>query len=187
MAKCHKTLRWVGDIGPTSFQCSHFVTFNLVLVLLHTCVGPMLAQRMANIVSLTNLHPKTRWHAYVGPMLGKRVTFNMKHNQIMFFKTSIRCLLAQRWINVVLSTNFIQNQSGRHTLAQCWPNVMRPTQLGHVKQVTGVARRWVNVVFSTNFWVNVVFSTNFYPKPKWQAYLGPMLAQRNAPNATRSC
>ena len=27
----------------------------------------------------------------------------------------------------------------------------------------------------------------FYPKPKWQANVGPMLAQRNAPNATQSC
>ena len=179
MAQCHKTLRWVGDIGATSFQCSHFVTFNLVLVLLYTCVGPMLAQRIANIVSLTNLHPKTTWHAYVGPMLGKRNIFNMKHNQIMFFKTSIRFLLAQCWFKVVFSTNFYPNQSGRHTLVQCWPNVMHPTQLGHVKtsQRCTLAQRWVNVVFSTNF----------YPKPKWQAYVGPMLAQRNAPNATRSC
>ena len=86
MAQCHTTLRWVGDIGPTSFQCSHFVTFNLVLVLLHICVGSMVAQRWANIISFTNLHPKITWHAYVGPMLAKRNTFNMKHNQIMFLK-----------------------------------------------------------------------------------------------------
>ena len=46
----------------------------------------MLAKRWANLVSLTNFHPKTTWQAYVGVMLGQRNAFNMKHNQIMFFK-----------------------------------------------------------------------------------------------------
>ena len=136
----------------------------------------MLAQRWANIVSLTNLHPKTTWQAYFCPMLGKRNTFNMKHNHANHvFKTSTLCLFAKRWVIVVFSTNFYPTQGGRHTLVQCWPNVMRPTQLGHVK--TGhrctLARRWINVVFSTNC----------HPKPKWHAYVAPMLAQRNAPNA----
>ena len=92
----------------------------------------MLTQRWANVASLTNFHPKTTWHAYIGPMLGKHNAFNIKDNQIMFLKSCHQCTLVQRW-------------------------------------------------------VNVVFSTNFYPKPKLQAYVGPMLAQRNAPNATRSC
>ena len=43
----------------------------------------MLTQRWANIASLTNFHPKTTWHAYVGPMLGKHNAFNIKDNQIM--------------------------------------------------------------------------------------------------------
>ena len=65
------------------------------------------------------------------------------------------------------------------TLVQCWPNVMHQTQLGHVKtsQRCTLDQRWVNVVFSTNV----------YPKPKWQAYVGQMLAQSYAPNTTRSC
>ena len=88
------------------------------------------------------------------------------------------CLFAKRWVIVVFSTNFYPTQSGRHTLVQCWPNVMHPTQLSHVKTShrCTLARRWINVVFSTNC----------HPKSKWHAYFGPMLAQRNAPNATRS-
>ena len=84
MAQCYKSLRWVGDISPTSFQRWHFVTFNLMLVFLHTCVGPMLAKRWGNAVSLTDFNPKTWWHAHVGPMLGKHNAFIIKHNKIMF-------------------------------------------------------------------------------------------------------
>ena len=90
----------------------------------------MLTQRWAIVDSLTNFHPKSTWHEYVGPMLGKHNAFNMKENKIMFLKSRHQC-----------------------TLTQCW--------------------------------VDVVFSTKFYPKAKWQTYVGPMLAQRNAPNAIR--
>ena len=73
--------------------------------------------------------------------------------QLGHVKTSRRCTLAQRWVNVVFSTTFVKNQSGRHTMAQCWPNVMHPTQLGHVKtsRRCTLSQRWVNVVFSTTF------------------------------------
>ena len=82
-------------------------------------------------------------------MLGKRNTFNTKHNQIMFLKQVFLCLFAKRWVIVVFSTIFYPTQSGRHTLVQCWPNVMRPTQLGHVTTIRRctLAKRWVNVVF----------------------------------------
>ena len=63
-----------------------------------------------------------------GLMLGKRNAFNIKHNQIMFLETSRPCTLAQRWINVVFSTTFIQNQSDKHTLVQRWAKVLIPTR-----------------------------------------------------------
>ena len=31
-----------------------------------------LAQSVANVVFSTNSHPKTMWHAHIGPMLGQR-------------------------------------------------------------------------------------------------------------------
>ena len=43
---------------------------------------------------------------YIGPTLGQRTS--------------------------IFQQTFIQNQIGRHTLVQCWPNVMHPTQLSHV-------------------------------------------------------
>ena len=107
---------------------------------------------------------------YIGPTLGQRsisTTFiknqsdrhtlvqcwpNVMHpTQLGHVKTSRRCTLAQRWVNVVFATTFIKNQSDRHTLVQCWPNVMHPTQLGHVKTSRRCtsARRWFKVVFST--------------------------------------
>ena len=63
----------------------------------------MLAKRLANVVSLTNFHLKTTWHAYVGPMLDQRNAFNMKHNQIMFLKQ----VAGVYWVNVVFSTNVL--------------------------------------------------------------------------------
>ena len=76
----------------------------------------------------------------------------MHPTQSSHVKTRHRCTLAQRWANVVFSTNCYPTQSGRHTLVQCWPNVMHPTQSSHVKtrHRCTLAQRWANVVFSTN-------------------------------------
>ena len=82
--------------------------------------------------------------------------------QLGHVKTSCRCTLAQRWANVAFSTTFIKNQSGRHTLVQCGPNVMHPTQLSHVKisHWCTLAQRWANVLIPTSYrsdcqWQNV--------------------------------
>ena len=77
----------------------------------------------------------------------------MHPTQLGHVKTSRRCTLSQHWVNAVFSTIFIKNQSGRHTLVQCWPKVMHPTQLSHVKtsRQWTLAQRWFNVVFSTTF------------------------------------
>ena len=85
---------------------------------------------------------RVRWS---NAMLGKHNAFNIKDNQTMS-PVNIGPTLGQRSI---FQQTFIQNQSGRHTLVQCWPNVMHPIQLGHVKtsRWCTLAQRWVYVVF----------------------------------------
>ena len=120
-----KTLRWAGDIGPTSFKHWHFVTLNLVLVrLYYIYVRPMLAQRWTNVVYLTNFRPKQRGtRTFVQRRANVISTWNTTKS---CFKTSRRCILAQRFVKVVFSTKLYPNQSGRHTLVQYWPNVNAP-------------------------------------------------------------
>ena len=55
---------------------------------------------------------------------------------------------------------------------------MKHDQIMFLKQVSSV----ISPTLSHGSIFNKLLS-----KPKWQAYIGPMLAQRSAPNATRSC
>ena len=75
-----------------------------------------------------------KWQAYVGPMLAQRnapnATQSCYNNSPVYIGPAL--------VNVVFSTNFFQIQSGRHTLVQCWPKVMHPTQLSHVKKKSPV-------------------------------------------------
>ena len=117
-------------------------------------IGPTLGQRTSifnKLLSKTKL-AGIRWsnfgptkctqrnsvksHVYIGPTLGP-----------------IQLNSTQRWVNVAFSTTFIKNQSGRHTLVQCWPNVMHPTQLSHVKisHRCTLAQRWANVLIPTSY------------------------------------
>ena len=99
----------------------------------------------------------------------------MHPTQLGHVKTSRRCTLAQRWVNVVFSTTFIKNQSGRHTLVQCWPNVMHPTQLSHVE----ISHR---CTFAQR-WANVLIPTSYRSDCQWQnANVGAMLGQRCTSN-----
>ena len=86
----------------------------------------------------------------------------MHPTQLSHVKTSRRCTLAQRWVNVVFTTTFIPNQSGRHMMVQYWPNVMHPTQLSHSKTShrCTLAKRRANVLVPTRYrsdcqWQNV--------------------------------
>ena len=133
------------------------------------CANTM-AQRWVNVVFSANFYPKPNWQGYVGPICP-----DVMHPTQLGHVNISRCfILAQCCVNVVFSTIFIQNQSGRHdlldlfpflivenraarsgrhTLVQCWPNVMHQTQHSHV--VTShrctLAQRWANVLIPTSY------------------------------------
>ena len=163
------------NIVPTLTFCH----FQLCASFPHTCIGPVLAQRWANVVSLTNFHTKTTWHAYVGPMLGKLNAFNIKHNQTMFLKTSHRCTLAQRWVNVVFWTNFYPKPKWQ---AYVGPMLAQRNAPNATRSCWNKSLMYIGPTLGQRSIIN-----KFYPKPNWQVYISPMLDQRNAPNATQSC
>ena len=132
-------------------------------------IGPTLGQRTSifnKLLSKTKL-AGIRWFNFGPTKCTKR---NFGH-----VKTSRRCTLAQRWVNVAFSTTFIKNQSGRHTLVQCWPNVMHPTQLSHVK----ISHRCT----LTQRWANILIPTSYRSDCQWQnVNVGAMLGQRCTSN-----
>ena len=70
-------------------------------------------------------------------------------------------------------------QRTRITMGQCWPNVMHPTQLSHVKtrHRCTLAQRWANVLIPTGYRSDC----------QWQnVNVGEMLGQRCTSNSNRT-